>query len=670
MQLVPSGASFSATARGNPPGRALALPSRVNRATDLALHEEAEALAHVGTFAAGLDPTASAYWSTECRRILGVSLDAVVHTEMFWNLVHLDDREELSRARRVALENREAYDVTFRVRRASDGEVRWVQSKARPVLDDTGAIVEVVGVFQDITEKRAACEQLRAVNTRFARLSQSGIVGIAVGHRLGRVLEANDAYLGMIGYTRDELEQGLVRWTEITPPEHHDADEAAGAQLKELGIARVWEKEYIRKDGTRVPILIGLAALDDDTRIVVANDLTERKQVETALKRSEEKLIQAQKMEAIGLLAGGVAHDFNNMLSVILSYSVMLSSDLRPSDPMFADLGEIAAAGRRAAELTRQLLAFSCQQVLEPRVVDLTETLSGLEKMLRRLIGEDIALTVDGSQAELRNVEVDPGQIEQVIMNLVVNARDAMPMGGSLTIEMSNLDVDAARAATVTGLKPGPYVQISVRDTGHGMSRETVKRIFEPFFTMKPKGKGTGLGLSSSLGIVQQSGGAIAVESELGRGTTFFVYLPVTSAASRPQAAHGTGPVQLRGKETILLVEDEDRVRNMVRAILRRYGYDVLEARNGGEALLTCEQHAGTIHAMLSDVVMPMMSGPQLAGRLRAIRPDMRVTFMSGYAEGAAGAEDLGVRGSFVQKPFTPDVLVSALRATLDASEA
>jgi CheY-like chemotaxis protein len=373
-------------------------------------------------------------------------------------------------------------------------------------------------------------------------------------------------------------------------------------------------------------------------------------------------------MEAIGLLAGGVAHDFNNMLSVILSYSSILASDLEPGSTMIEDLGEITAAARRAAELTRNLLAFSRQQVLSPRIVNLNETLAAQGRMLKRLIGADVSLSANYA-ANLARVEVDPGQVEQVIMNLVVNAREAMPAGGSLAIETSNVEVDGARAASVVGLKPGPHVLITVRDTGHGMSAETMRRIFEPFFTMKPLGKGTGLGLSSSLGIVQQSGGAMAVESALGHGTTFYVYLPVAASAETSEPALPSGVTQLNGKETILVVEDEDNVRNMVRTILRRYGYEVLAAQNGGEALLLCEQHPGEIHAMLSDVVLPLISGTQLCGRLRPLRPDMRVVFMSGYAKEGT-LDDLNVGQAFIQKPFTPQSLVTGLRAVLDRQAA
>ncbi len=636
--------------------------------TDGHLREDAEALAHVGSFATVVGASAPGYWSQECRRILGMGPDAQLDEDGFAMLVHPDDRAAFARGRESALAARAPLNLLFRVRRLSDGETRWLEARVRPTYDEGSRCWRISGALYDATERRDAVERLRASETRFRRLFTAGFIGISIGDGSGAVFEANDAYLSMLGFSRDDLEQGLIRWTERTPEEHRAGDRIANEQIAAHGVASPWEKEFLRKDGVRVPVFIGVASLDDGTRITVVNDLSERKRAEAALRESEAKLSQAQKMEAIGRLAGGVAHDFNNVLSVILSYGTLLASDLKPTDPMVRDLEEITAAAKKAAEMTRQLLAFSRRQVLEPRVVDLNETLAGQERMLRRLIGEDIVLEASYAP-ELWKVRVDPGQIEQVIMNLVVNARDAMPAGGRLTIETANVEIDPAQAAALPRLKPGPHVRITVRDTGHGMSRETMRRIFDPFFTMKPKGRGTGLGLSSSLGIAQQSQGAIGVESVLGGGATFFLYLPTTSASAREDAPRPTGAPRLRGRETILLVEDEDAVRTTARAILQRFGYRVLEARNGGEALLTCEQYPEKIDAMLSDVVMPLLSGPQLAGRVGGIRPEMRVIFMSGYADGASSIEDLESR-TFIQKPFTPETLAAGVRAVLDSPEA
>ncbi|MEO8701351.1 MAG: response regulator [Kofleriaceae bacterium] len=390
----------------------------------------------------------------------------------------------------------------------------------------------------------------------------------------------------------------------------------------------------------------------------------QRKRAESVKDALEAQLRQAQKLEAIGSLAGGVAHDFNNILSVILSYSEFVKSDLEPGSPLLADVEEINAAALRASRLTSQLLAFSRQQVLQPRVLDLNEVVRDLKSMLRRLLSEDIKLTTVVDSA-VDNVSADPGQIEQVLMNLVVNAGDAMPAGGTLTIETANVSLDATFALQHVGITPGRHVMLSVTDTGQGMDAAIRARIFEPFFTTKEKGRGTGLGLSTVFGIIRQSGGTIWVDSEVGVGTSFKVYLPAVTASTEIRLTAEPTPLK-RGTETILLCEDDERVRAVVRAILTKNGYRVLEAQNGGEALLLCEQHA-PIHLLLTDVVMPMMSGRQLAERLRTIRSGLRVLYMSGYTDDAVVRHGISTDEiAFLQKPITPDALARKVREVLD----
>ncbi|HXF92328.1 MAG TPA: response regulator [Nitrospiraceae bacterium] len=435
-----------------------------------------------------------------------------------------------------------------------------------------------------------------------------------------------------------------------------------------------YEHEYriVRPDGTERTVRgHGETRLDDTGRPVrvvgTIQDITEKKQAEKALQESEAQLRQAQKMESIGRLAGGIAHDFNNLLTVINSYSAMLLGDIDFDSPLRKGIEQIKEAGHRAALLTRQLLAFSRQQVLEPKVLDLNAVVSTSSKLLRRLIGEDIELVICADPS-LGRVKADPGQIEQVIMNLAVNARDAMPKGGQLTIETRNIELGEASPLKPASVEPGRYVMLAVSDTGCGMDAETQARIFEPFFTTKELGKGTGLGLSMVYGIVKQSGGYIWVSSELGKGTSFTIYLPQVDDPSELLEPAPVPDLAGRGSETILLVEDDEMVRVLTRTILQMRGYTLLEARNAKEAIHLAEEHNEPIHLLLTDTVMPGLSGPELAERVASARPDMKVLYMSGYTDKVialnAGRD---LRTVFLQKPFTPEALARKVREVLDS---
>jgi PAS domain S-box-containing protein len=686
-----------------------------------------------------------------------------------------------------------------------------------------------IGFARDISERRRAEEALHASEVRFRRLAESGIIAIAIADVMGRVLEVNEAHVRMLGYSREDVQAGNVRWPEITPPEWKGADERAAEALRAGGAASPWEKELFHKDGKRVPVLIGAAMLEHPNVICFLLDLTERKRAEEAsrllqsialavsetddlelalqivvrkvceatgwtlgaawvpqpdgarlrcaatwtgdapgderrralvegwtfaagegllgeawssrepkwvrdlaavsrpraalarslgihaavhipvvvedevaavlewgldrprdedeaslrlvtsvaaqlgsviqrkqaqgaLRHTEEQLRQAVKMEGIGQLAGGIAHDFNNMLSVILSHSSFLLDGLGPNDPRWEDADAIRSAGERGAGLVRQLLAFSRRQLLEPRVIDLNAVVAGLEKMLHRLIREDIELTARLSP-DIGRVKADPGQIEQVIMNLVVNARDAMPDGGKICIETAN--VEFSHGSAHLPVQPGPYVLLAITDTGIGMDAETQRRAFEPFFTTKG-GLGTGLGLSTCYGIVKQSGGYIWVDSEPGRGAAFKVYLPRVQGETETLPERRP-PLDLRGSETVLLVEDDERVRAAARKILESNGYTVMATRDAPEALAVAQTRHGRIDLAIADVVMPGMSGPDLIERLETLMPGLRVLFMSGHVDGSRFGSDVKPGVDLIQKPFTPVTLLRRVREALDS---
>jgi PAS domain S-box-containing protein len=644
----------------------------------------------------------------------------------------------------------------------------------------------------DITERKRAEAALRESEARLRRLVDANILGIFFSDYSGAITEANDAFLQMVNYTREDLLAGRLDWRDLTPPEYRHLDERTNAELRGRGVYTPVEKEFIRKDGGRVPVLVGGAlfegAQDTGLGIDFVLDLTERKRAEEALRREqehtahiisaapvlicgvapdgsttfvnhaveavtgysadelvgadwwrtfypgeeyrqveqffrdmpdgrvanyemvlttkrgerrtiswntvrrlngggepaeliaigaditersrlEEHIRQSQKIEAVGRLAGGIAHDFNNLLTVITGYSEFLLKSLGPEDPLRLDAEEIRKAADRATSLTRQLLAFSRRQILQPKILNLNEVVADMDKLLRRLIGEDIDLLTNLAP-NLSLAKADPGQVEQVVVNLAINARDAMPDGGRLTVGTADVAIAEAFVSRQSTVPPGEYVMLAVSDTGVGMDEETLERIFEPFFTTKEVGKGTGLGLATVYGIIKQSGGHVWVYSEVGHGTTFKIFLPrVTRDGAPAPEREGATREAVGGTETVLLVEDEDGVRKLACESLRRRGYRVLEAAGSLEALEVCRGAEGPIHLLVTDVVMPRMSGRELAERVSFLRPGIRVLYMSGYTQDAIIHRGvLNEETEFLEKPFTPDALARKVRKVLDAA--
>jgi PAS domain S-box-containing protein len=515
--------------------------------------------------------------------------------------------------------------------------------------------------IRDLTERKRAEAELRQSEERYRDLVENAH-DIIYSHDLeGNYTSINRAGEQITGYTREESLALNISAT-VAPEDLSKTREMLRRKIAGEKVT-AYEMEIIAKDGHRVAVEANTKLVYQDGVPVgvqgIARDVTERKQL-------EEQLRQSQKMEAIGQLAGGVAHDFNNLLTAINGYSSLALQRLEDDHPIKPYIEEVKKAGDRATNLTRQLLAFGRKQILQPLAINLNGVVSDMNKMLRRLIGEDIVLTAK-LDAGVGRVMADPGQVEQVLVNLIVNARDAMPRGGNLTIETKNVELDEEYGSRHVGVAPGKYVLLAVSDTGEGMSEEVRTRVFEPFFTTKEKGKGTGLGLSTVYGIVKQSGGNVWIYSELGRGTTFKVYLPQVESEPRELGEQVVEVAPRGGSETILLVEDEAVVRGLARRILEQAGYSVVEASRGDEALRFCAEHAAEVDLLLTDVVMPEMSGKELADRLKSQYPELKMVFMSGYTDESIvhhGVLDSSVE--FIQKPFTPAALVRKVRDVLD----
>ena len=482
---------------------------------------------------------------------------------------------------------------------------------------------------------------------------------------VGRILEVNREACERLGYSHAELVG--MRSQDIDVPEYAARANERIEMVRRQGHC-LFESVHRRRDGSVVPVEVNRRLFEHQGRSLIldaARDLTARNQ-------ATEALLQARKMEAIGRLAGGVAHDFNNLLMIIVGRGELLLSRIAQNNPLRRDIERIHKTGLRAADLTQQLLAFSCRQMLEPKLLDLNGLIRGLEGMLRRLLGEQVKLATV-LEPSLRSIQADPSQLAQAIINLAVNARDAMPDGGEFTLRTSNASLDEHQARLRPGIAPGPCILLEASDTGCGMSAETQAKIFEPFFTTKDVGKGTGLGLATVHGIIQQSGGYTAVQSQEGKGTTFKIYLPqadtanVAQAVSLPLSSQARQPAP-QGKETVLLVEDEEAVGDLIREVLETNGYTVLMARQGAEALRLAGAHPGPIDLLLTDIVMPGMSGLELARQLSRSRPGIKLLFSSGYTDYAAFRREVsGTGAAFIQKPISPGLLARKVREVLDS---
>jgi PAS domain S-box-containing protein len=609
------------------------------------------------------------YVSPAYERLWGRSCQSLYENpRSFIEAIHPDDRARV--LRNLEAENEGGpFDHEYRIIRP-DGTQRWVWDRGYPVRTPGGKVDRYVGVAQDVTERKRAEDELASTAQRLSLVSRATSDAIWDWDVVTGSMWWSDVHFDVLGYDRRTI-PSYEAWANRVHPEDRARVLASVRQALERG-AETWFDEYrfVLPDGSTRWILDRAYALYDDAgkpiRMVGSMlDVTKQRQLEIQLR-------QAQKVEAVGQLAGSIAHDFNNILSIVVGYADLVLGSLGPGNAGRDEVDEIRRAAMRGAELTRQLLAFSRQQVLQPRTTDLAAIVAGMTQMLRRLIGEDIELAIEGAGAAL--VWVDPTQITQVILNLAVNARDAMPRGGRLTMRTMGVVVGGQDGQEDgrehVRIAPGRYVVLAVSDSGTGMDAATQAQIFEPYFTTKEPGRGTGLGLATVQGIVAQSGGSIVTVSELGHGTTFRLYFP--EAAAGEAASHdgddarGTGVARRGAGETVLLVEDDHALRAMLKVVLQKQGYRVLEAPNGREGLLLSQDFKGPIDLVLTDVVMPYMSGREFVERLAGLRNGIKAVFMSGYTDGVLDEHGvLDRKSTFLQKPVTPAALIEKVREVL-----
>ncbi|MGC2695485.1 MAG: PAS domain S-box protein [Candidatus Angelobacter sp.] len=601
-------------------------------------------------------------WDDETIGIFGITREAFgKNLAAFFELIHPDDRETLKAMQVAAWASHGITEMEYRIVRP-DGAVRQVHDRGQVTRNEAGKPVRSAGMIMDVTDRRRAEQALRASEERWRAIFENSPVGIALADEKGFFASTNRAFQELVGFTEQELR--TLTFLDITWEDDRVANQDLTRQLWQGKLP--WfqhEKRYRRKDGNLIWVrnTVSLAPgteMAPRVGMAIVENITERRSL-------EEQVRQSQRMEAVGRLAGGVAHDFNNMLGVILGHCMGLQESLPVGSPEWQSVRQIKEASTRSADLTRQLLAFSRKQILLPRVLDLNVTVDELSSMLESLTGDDIELVIRPG-SEVGCVKADPGQIGQVVMNLVVNARDAMPHGGKVVIATENVILDGQLADNFV-IVPGPYVMLSVTDNGCGIGAEILNHIFEPFFTTKEQGQGTGLGLAMVYGIVKQSDGYIVAESQPGTGTTFKIYLPRAEGKPDTTVTELEGASPEGGGEAILLAEDEPLLSEIVRLQLQSAGYTVLEAHNGKEALEIAQNHAGSIDLLLTDVLMSGgMNGLELAASLVSMRPGLKVLYMTGYTADVIDAKGVSnLQGNILQKPFSAVSLRHKIREVL-----
>ena len=547
-----------------------------------------------------------------------------------------------------------------------DGTLKTILNSAAPILDEERRIIGAICVNQDITDRKRAEEALRESEEQYRNVFDNhAAVKILLDPATGTIIEANKAAVDFYGWPHEQL-----RGMKIQQINTLSAEEIAKELQKVQNEKQIhFEFRHRRADGSIRDVEIYSSEIDVKGKKFIhsiIHDITDRKRVEAEREKLQGQLLQSQKMESVGRLAGGVAHDFNNMLGVIIGHTEIALEEVDPSQPLYADLQEIRKASERSANLTRQLLAFARKQTVAPRILDVNDTVTGMLRMLQRLIGEDIDLAwLPG--ADLWPVRIDPSQIDQILANLCVNARDAIDGVGKVTIETQNTAFDEAYCADHMGFHPGDYILLAVSDNGCGMNKETMEKLFEPFFTTKETGKGTGLGLATIYGIIKQNNGFVNVYSEPGEGTTFKIYLPRHAGKAEKMQAAGPQETVASGKETVLVVEDEPAILSLTKRMLESQGYGVLTAATPVEAIRLAQEFVGEIHLLITDVVMPEMNGRELAKRILSLYPNLMRLFMSGYTANVIahhGVLDEGVH--FIQKPFSRSGLLTAVRKALE----